>query len=186
MSIVLREVDLRGCYRRLGETLKVMNVNSNLAGYNTTEDFVNELSKHIKITKTCFSDKLTDCFAETITTDGDPIDTTKLKQAKNLNSTTDYRTNKDIRGINVAIKTGADVLVIGQIPTPVDCSTDSAEDTLCGIYNNRDKYGITSGWFYSTSEVDETFVWSVYFKNGSVGNVVYGKASRNNVVCVGN
>ena len=50
--------------RKLGEALKIMNVNSNLAGFQTTESFVEELSKHIKITKTCSNDKLTDCFAE--------------------------------------------------------------------------------------------------------------------------
>ena len=78
--------------RRLGEALKVMNVNSNLAGFDSTQAFVDELGKHIKITRTCASDKLTDCFVETIYTGADPIDTTKLKQAKNLNSTTDYGT----------------------------------------------------------------------------------------------
>ncbi|MBQ8168129.1 type II secretion system protein, partial [bacterium] len=52
--------------RKLGEALKVMNVNSNLAGFQTTESFVEELSKHIKITKTCSNDKLTDCFAKEV------------------------------------------------------------------------------------------------------------------------
>ncbi|MBQ8168565.1 type II secretion system protein, partial [bacterium] len=255
--------------RRLGEALKVMNVNSNLAGFDSTQAFVDELGKHIKITRTCDSEHLTDCFAETITTSADPIETKKLKQAKNLNSANDYGTetigvqfadgvsaliaynksivndpysnevvkvtgtdqksvgldtqalsilydvsgaktpnsygtNKDIRGLNIAIKTGASVQVIGTGYSAVNCAdstsegyeyctandvtfsedygdnywvgakkacadigmslpaigsfdssswtcnADSAEDTLCGIYNNRDEYGITSGWFWSS------------------------------------
>ncbi|MBQ8168270.1 type II secretion system protein [bacterium] len=79
--------------RRLGEALKIMNINGALAGYNSTEDFVNELSKHIKITKTCSSDKLTDCFTSEINiTDGDPIKTSDLKKSKNLYETEDYGT----------------------------------------------------------------------------------------------
>ena len=34
--------------RKLEEALKVMNTQQTLAGYTTTEDFVNELSKHFK------------------------------------------------------------------------------------------------------------------------------------------
>ena len=68
--------------RRLGEALKVMNSNSSLAGYTTTQSFVDELGKHIKIVKTCASDKLTDCFASEIATSGNPIDTTTLQKSK--------------------------------------------------------------------------------------------------------
>lgn len=39
-----------------------MNTQQTLAGYTTTEDFVNELSKHFKITKICKNDDLTSCF----------------------------------------------------------------------------------------------------------------------------
>ena len=78
--------------RKLGEALKVMNSQSALAGYSTTADFVAELGKHIKIVKICDSNNLTDCFAAEITTTADPIDTSKLKAAKNLNSANDYGT----------------------------------------------------------------------------------------------
>ena len=282
--------------RRLGEALKVMNVNSNLAGFNSTQAFVDELGKNIKITRTCDSNHLTDCFVETIYTGADPIDTTKLKQAKNLNSATDYGTEtigvqfadgvnaliaynknvvndpyssevvkvtgsdqksvgldtqalailydvsgaktpniygagKDIRGLNIAIKTGATVQVIGSSYSAVDCTdssadgyeycgtnysenywagakkacadlgmslpdhggtsdhdqacpTDAAENTLCGIYNNRDEYGITSGSFRSSSEFGTEGAYDVGFSSGLVGTSdKYGQAS---VVCVGN
>ena len=78
--------------RKLGEALKVMNSQSSLAGFATTQDFVNELSKHIKITNTCDSDELTNCFTSEIFTTGDTIDTTKLKEARNLNSSGNYGT----------------------------------------------------------------------------------------------
>ena len=78
--------------RRLGEALAMMNTTSSLAGYSTTADFVEELGKHIKITKTCTSDKLTDCFTSTITTTGDPVETKDLKASKNLYSTENYGT----------------------------------------------------------------------------------------------
>ena len=78
--------------RKLGEALKVMNSQSSLAGFATTQDFVNELSKHIKITNTCDSDELTNCFTSEIFTTGDTIDTNELQEAKNLYSTEDYGT----------------------------------------------------------------------------------------------
>ncbi|MBE7709855.1 MAG: prepilin-type N-terminal cleavage/methylation domain-containing protein, partial [Cyanobacteria bacterium SIG32] len=42
--------------RKLTEALKVMNVQGTLAGYQTTESFVEELSKHFKTTKICAND----------------------------------------------------------------------------------------------------------------------------------
>ena len=179
--------------RRLGEALKVMNTNSALAGYATTQDFVNELGKNIKIVRTCDSDHLTDCFTETINTGADPIYTIKLKKSKNLYSVEDYGTEtigiqfadgvsaliaynkrfyadsfssdavrvtgsenqksvgldtkalsilydvsgskspnsygtgKDVRGINIAIKTGAEILVLGSNYSPVDCTNPTAD-----------------------------------------------------------
>ncbi|MBE7709586.1 MAG: prepilin-type N-terminal cleavage/methylation domain-containing protein, partial [Cyanobacteria bacterium SIG32] len=44
--------------RKLTEALKVMNTQGTLAGLKTTENFVEELSKHLKIIKTCTNDKL--------------------------------------------------------------------------------------------------------------------------------
>ena len=52
--------------RKLGEALRVMNVQGTLAGYTTTEAFVDELSKHIKITRICENDDITTCFADKV------------------------------------------------------------------------------------------------------------------------
>ena len=289
--------------RRLGEALKIMNASGSLSGYNSTEDFVTELSKHIKIVKTCDKGNLDDCFASEIFTTADPVETSKLQSASNLNSAEDYGTDtmgvmfgdgtsaliaynkntpydpysneivnvsgtgkdvslatkavsilydvnglkspnemdtmKDIRGINVSIKTGAAVKVIGTSYTAVDCSSagasnddykyctdgdkssaytsnywagakkacaeqgmslpelgsyntstyycnsDAAENTLCGLYNNREALGLpSSGWFWSASEGGTGGAWRVNFSDGGVYNG--GKTSQRSVVCVGN
>ena len=72
--------------RKLEEALKTMNTQQTLAGYNNTEDFVNELSKHFKITKICKNDELTDCFEDKVFwgNDNEEVDMTKIKNAKNF------------------------------------------------------------------------------------------------------
>jgi len=291
--------------RRLGEALKIMNASGSLSGYNSTEDFVAELGKHIKIVKTCSKDKLSDCFVSEILTTADPVETSKLQSAKNLNSTADpeygtdtmgvmfadgvtalvaYNKNtpydpysneivnvsgtgkdvslatkavsilydvnglkspnemdmgKDIRGINVSIKTGAPIKLIGTGYSAIDCSSAGAssddykyctdgdksygdkynywagakkacakegmrlpesgytsgtggyclasagEDTLCGLYNNREALGLpSSGWFWSASENGTDAAWDVSFSSGDVSNL--NKNRQGSVVCVGN
>ena len=51
---------------KLEQALKTMNTQQTLAGYKNTEDFVNELSKHFKISKICKNDALTDCFEDKV------------------------------------------------------------------------------------------------------------------------
>ena len=52
--------------RKIEEALKVMNTQKVLTGYSTTQDFLNELSKNIKIIKICSKNNLTECFPKTI------------------------------------------------------------------------------------------------------------------------
>ena len=75
--------------RKLGEALKVMNSQQTLAGHTSTESFVNELKKHIKVTKTCANDKLMDCFVSEVfwgSGDATPeaVDMNKIKTSKNF------------------------------------------------------------------------------------------------------
>jgi len=75
--------------RKLGEALKVMNTQQTLAGHTSTESFVNELKKHIKVTKTCANDKLMDCFeSEVFWGSGDAtpeaVDMNTVKTSKNF------------------------------------------------------------------------------------------------------
>jgi len=53
--------------RKLTEALKIMNSQNSLAGHKTTENFVKELSKHLKIVRTCDNSNLTDCFVDSMT-----------------------------------------------------------------------------------------------------------------------
>ena len=78
--------------RKLGEALRVMNVQGTLAGYTTTEAFVDELSKHIKITRICDNDDITTCFSDTVTWGDEEVDMSKIKKAKNFGQT-DWDTN---------------------------------------------------------------------------------------------
>ncbi len=78
--------------RKLGEALRVMNVQGTLAGYTTTETFVDELSKHIKITRICDNDDITTCFADTVTWGDEEVDMSKIKKAKNFGQN-DWDTN---------------------------------------------------------------------------------------------
>ena len=72
--------------RKLEESLKVMNVQGTLAGYTTTEAFVNELSKHIKITRICENDEITTCFADTVTwgTENEEVEMADVKRASHF------------------------------------------------------------------------------------------------------
>ena len=78
--------------RKLGEALKVMNVQGTLAGYTTTEAFVDELSKHIKITRICDNDNITTCFSDKVTWDGEEVEMSKIKTSKNFGKD-DWDTN---------------------------------------------------------------------------------------------
>ena len=78
--------------RKLEESLKVMNVQGTLAGYTTTEAFVDELSKHIKITRICDNDDITTCFADKVTWDGEEVEMSKIKTSKNFGKD-DWDTN---------------------------------------------------------------------------------------------
>ena len=63
--------------KKLEVALKSMNTDGKLSGYTTTEDFVNELKKNIRINKVC-TDDVTKCFAKTVNwVDGEePIEIT--------------------------------------------------------------------------------------------------------------
>ena len=119
--------------RKLGEALRVMNVQGTLAGYTTTEAFVDELSKHIKITRICDNDDITTCFADTVTWGDEEIDMSKVKKAKNFGQN-DWDTNtvavQFANGVNgvIAYNTDCrqnqfsnDVITVGENGIGTDC-----------------------------------------------------------------
>ena len=78
--------------RKLGEALKVMNTQETLAGYSSTEAFVNELSKHLKITKTCDNKNLTACFDDKVMWGEDEVDISELSTSADMGKK-DWKTN---------------------------------------------------------------------------------------------
>ena len=119
--------------RKLGEALRVMNVQGTLAGYTTTEAFVDELSKHIKITRICDNDDITTCFSDTVTWGDEEVDMSKIKKAKNFGKD-DWDTNtvavQFANGVNGVIaynpsctqnQFSNDVITIGENGIGTDC-----------------------------------------------------------------
>jgi len=92
--------------RKLTEALKIMNSQSSLAGHKTTENFVKELSKHLKIVRTCDNSNLTDCFVDSMTMREDTItvDLNNISTSADLGQS-DWDTN--IVGIQLANGTNA-------------------------------------------------------------------------------
>ena len=119
--------------RKLGEALRVMNVQGTLAGYTTTEAFVDELSKHIKITRICENDDITTCFSDTVTWGDEEVDMSKVKKAKNFGQE-DWDTNtvavQFANGVNGVIaynpdcrqnQFSNDVITVGENGISTDC-----------------------------------------------------------------
>ena len=75
--------------KKLETALKAMNAQSTLAGHETTENFVEELSKHFKINKICKTDELMDCFENSVVWGNgeqtpEEIDLTDIKDSKHF------------------------------------------------------------------------------------------------------
>ena len=75
--------------KKLNESLKTMNTQQTLVGHTTTLSFVEELSKHFKISKICENDKLLNCFSDTIywsTTEATPevVDISVVKKSRSF------------------------------------------------------------------------------------------------------
>ena len=122
--------------RRLGEALAMMNSTSSLAGYNSTADFVEELSKHIKIVKTCDKNNLTDCFIAEIATGADPVKTSDLKTAKNLYFDGDY----DTETMGVMFGDGTSALIAYN----KNVIQDPLSNQVVRITGNRDNVAVST------------------------------------------
>ncbi len=70
--------------RKLTEAMKMMNTQGTLAGYTKTEDFVQELSKHLKITRICDNTNLKACFEEKISINDKIINISEVKTAEDF------------------------------------------------------------------------------------------------------
>ena len=131
--------------KKLDDAIKIMNSQSTLAGYTTTEDFVEELSKHFKINKICSNQNILDCFPKTVYWGGgesasEEIDMSIIKTARNLGQT-NWKTN--VLGVQFA--NGVSALIAYNPLTSGDkvCS----QNPLSNQINGNDCYAI----LYDTS-----------------------------------
>ena len=119
--------------RKLGEALKIMNVQGTLAGYTTTEAFVDELSKHIKITRICDKNTITTCFAGKVIWGDEEVDMRDIKKAKHFGQDdwgTDLVGAQFANGVNGVIaynpdcrqnQFSNDVITVGENGISTDC-----------------------------------------------------------------
>ena len=122
--------------RKLGEALKVMNTQSTLAGFASTEDFIEELSKHFKITKICQNDELMECFEETVFWGGGEtpktVDMAKVKRAKHFGKEEWQQTNV----VGVQFANGVSALIAYNKDAQQD-PTSNQIVTLTGTSNGK-------------------------------------------------
>ena len=114
--------------KKLEDAIKVMNSQSTLAGYNTTEEFVEELTRHFKASKICPNDKLAECFSNVVFWGGGnatpkEVDMNIIKTSRNLGQTK-WETN--IVGVQFANGTNA---LIAYNP---NCEQDPLSNQITG------------------------------------------------------
>ena len=116
--------------RKLGDALTVMNTQGSLAGYQNTEDFVAELSKHMKISKVCKNDDLMSCFEDKVIwgAENEEVDMTKVKNVSHFGQ--DEWEETDIVGAMFADGTNA------LIAYNKDCKQDPYSNRVITISEN--------------------------------------------------
>ena len=78
--------------RKLGEALSIMNTQQTLSGLGTTENFVAELGRHLKLIKVCDNNNLQGCFTDKVMWNDTEVDMTKVKTSENFDKA-DWNTN---------------------------------------------------------------------------------------------
>lgn len=123
--------------KKLLDALNIMNAQSTLAVHESTEAFVTELSKHIKISSVCNKEELAKCFSSTIYFGNDNSDVEKfdikiLRTAKNFGQKT-WGTN--IVGVLFANGTSALIaynpIKTGNTPCVQDPTSNQVDGNDC-------------------------------------------------------
>ena len=157
--------------------------------YNSTDEFVDEFSKYIKISTRCDADHIADCWpTKTVTTtDGETYDVSKAKTGKNLN----LKDNKS-NNVGIILADGATLILTYNPNAGIigdgDTVTPSFADLPIG-------FGRTKKFAYTTSVTDSIdFVMDVNgFKgpnsearNGKQYDIRSFKVARFSKGCAGN
>ena len=138
--------------------------------YNSTDEFVDEFSKYIKISTRCDADHIADCWpTKTVTTtDGETYDVSKAKTGKNLN----LKDNKS-NNVGIILADGATLILTYNPNAGIigdgDTVTPSFADLPIG-------FGRTKKFAYTTSVTDSIdFVMDVNGFKGPNGEARNGK-----------
>ncbi|MDR1168587.1 MAG: prepilin-type N-terminal cleavage/methylation domain-containing protein [Heliobacteriaceae bacterium] len=114
--------------RRLEEATRQMNVKEALTGYTTTETFVDELKKYLKILQVCDTDP-SSCFAPAIT-NGDGSETVETKDLKNSSDLN--KGNWGTKALGVGLINGYTAILSYNPDCPVlDIGAAGAQTTSC-------------------------------------------------------
>ena len=148
--------------RKFGEVIKVMDSQSVLQGWTSTEEFVGELQKHMKVVRVC-STTPTDCFPKSVKlADGTVYDTTKVKTSADLGRES-YNTNV----VGVQFGDGVNAL-IAYNPNYFNLETDKT------VKFSQSKVGKLNLVNMTTSAVSVVFDTSGYEKPNQVGIDITG------------
>ena len=133
---------------KLKENLHAMQLAGDLAeGYDTTEDFIKAMQKHMHIAQTCKPEKLSDCFPSKVITEDKQVkyNVQNIRKASDLHKI--YTEDSDVWGVVFADGTSAIL----------------AYDSDCYV---KDKYD-------SSADLQKCFVM-VYDTNGKNAPNIYG------------
>ena len=108
---------------KLEEALKTMNTQQVLAGYKSTSNFVNALSKYFKITKICANNDILSCFEDKVIWGDTEVDMSGITAASHLG-----QKDWDTETIGVQFANG----VTGVIAYNPDCKQDPYSNQIVG------------------------------------------------------
>ena len=157
--------------------------------YNSTDEFVDEFSKYIKISTRCDADHIADCWpTKTVTTtDGETYDVSKAKTGKNLN----LKDNKS-NNVGIILADGATLILTYNPNAGIIGDGDTVTPSFANLPIG---FGRTKKFAYTTSVTDSIdFVMDVNgFKgpnsearNGKQYDIRSFKVARFSKGCAGN
>lgn len=129
--------------KKLTEAINLMNTNDELAGYTTTENFVDKLSKYTKIIKTCNESNLDNCWIKGESTIGGEI----TLQRCPASGSTNIKSTKAVRtctGLGLGDANNVIKNVCAGIPQTIACTDKAAIATLEseGVTINNEIYDL--------------------------------------------
>ena len=93
--------------QKVTHSMEHMRATGKLTNYSSTEEFVNELKKHLKIAKICDNSHLRDCWPTAAITDskGNELDINEVKKGSNLNLKT------ETNNVGIILADGAHIIL---------------------------------------------------------------------------